>query len=170
MRYQRKPAPEPKPQINYVELPLESKVVYLDSYLDSIVKNNNGSYNVLVAWYLITSHLYYHRDISIISDSKFDWVCKKLLKHWKRIEHPHKKYIDKDQLRAGTGFYLRQQDLPSMMILAAISLHQQFLRLNYQYDELQEIYDRREAIYNHKQNRRYRRKSKPQSKRYRRQS
>lgn len=115
------------------------KLVYLDCELDQFL-DINGGYAVLVPWYLITSHLYYHRNISIITDEKFDWICKKLKKYWKVIKHPHKKLIDKGALSAGTGYYLKEEDIPSVIKYAGITLHQKFLRLNKLYKELSDMY------------------------------
>ena len=68
--------------------------------------------NLLVPWYLITSYLYYYHDTSIISDFKYDELCKRLLNLWPLIKHDWKRCIDKKSLEAGTGYYLRAEELP----------------------------------------------------------
>lgn len=75
--------------------------------------------NALIPWFLMTSWLYYHRDISIISDTLYDWMCKELLVRWDTLEHRHKHLIDKGMLEAGTGFNLREDDYPGITIGAA---------------------------------------------------
>lgn len=132
MRYKRKQ----KPQLDLFK---PKETVFLDDVLDQYIEAN-GSYNVLVPWYLITSYLYYVKDISIITDKKFDWICKKLLKHWKEIKHTHKKYIERSALRAGTGYYIKENTLPSMCLFASITLHQKFLRLNKLHGQMLMIY------------------------------
>ena len=53
--------------------------------------------------YLIHSYLYYVLDESIISDSEYDLLCKKLLSA--DINHP---LISKENLIAGTGFNIKE--------------------------------------------------------------
>jgi hypothetical protein len=69
--------------------------------------------NLLVPFYLMSSFLYYKEDLSPLTDHKYDMLCKKLLKHWDDIEHQHKKYIDKEALSSGTGYYINWDELPS---------------------------------------------------------
>jgi len=76
--------------------------------------------NMLVPWYLMTSYMYYNRDISLLSDGLFDDVCKKLYERWAELDHPHKHLIDFDQLSAGTGFALEFEQFPSLIINAAV--------------------------------------------------
>tara|TARA_Y100001963_G_C6724122_1_gene420571 strand:+ start:113 stop:406 length:294 start_codon:yes stop_codon:yes gene_type:complete len=64
--------------------------------------------NLMVPWYLMTSYLYYKCHESIISDEQYDWLCTEILSKWDDIKHPHKKYIDKDSLSAGTGYTLNE--------------------------------------------------------------
>jgi hypothetical protein len=56
--------------------------------------------------YLIHSYLYYELDASIISDGEFDKLCNRLLVNWPNQQSIWKKYISKDDLKAGTGFTL----------------------------------------------------------------
>lgn len=89
----------------------------LDEYFRTIYKPN-----LLVPWYLMTSHLYYQHDVSVISDGLFDWICKTLHDYWDAIEHQHKYLIDRCQLTAGTGFALPFSIFPSRIIGAAEAL------------------------------------------------
>ncbi|UIY29193.1 hypothetical protein LZK73_21915 [Neorhizobium galegae] len=60
--------------------------------------------NLMVPWYLMTSWLYYHNDISLLPDEDYDRLCKKLLEGLHGIEHWHKHLVDEDALKAGTGY------------------------------------------------------------------
>lgn len=68
-----------------------------------------------VSWFLCTSWLYYREDVSVISDALFDQLCKDLLARWAEVQHPHKRFISEDDLRAGSGFALPWHQLPSMV-------------------------------------------------------
>lgn len=61
----------------------------------------------LASIYLMASYLYYELDISPMSDSEYDEVCKRLLK-WKKYvkHHPHYELLEDEALRAGTGYQL----------------------------------------------------------------
>lgn len=73
-----------------------------------------------VPWYLITSWLYYKRDISLLPDEDYDRLCKFLLDRWNSIEHRHKHYVDFEGLSAGTGYALTEY--PEIVLGAASSL------------------------------------------------
>ena len=65
-----------------------------------------ASIDKLCRWYFIHSALYYEHDTSVLPDSTFDGICKRLLTEFKDIpdkyrESPWK--IDKDELIAGSG-------------------------------------------------------------------
>lgn len=63
--------------------------------------------NLLVPKYLIHSYLYYEQDTNLISDEEFNSICKKLLDNFDEIEHPHKYLLDKESLKANTGFTIQ---------------------------------------------------------------
>lgn len=65
-----------------------------------------------VGKYLVTSYLYYHCDISVISDEEYDDICRELHDGFEDIEHPHKHLLDKDSLAAGTAYHLTATDYP----------------------------------------------------------
>lgn len=75
------------------------------SYMWEHVEKHPG---VMVAWYLMTSYLYYKHDISLLPDDDYDRLCKRLLDGWSSIKHPHKKRLDLDSLKAGTGYALKR--------------------------------------------------------------
>ena len=72
---------------------------------------NNISINRLVHIYLMSSYLYYELDKNVLSDSQFDYLCKKILDNWDNINHMHKHLIDKDNLKAGIGYGLEYTNL-----------------------------------------------------------
>jgi NAD-dependent DNA ligase len=79
----------------------------------------------LVTFYLMASYLYYQCDISLMADSEYDKICKRLLAEWDSIEHVHKKVIDYDSLGATTGFTLRLHDYPLITQSAALRYAQE---------------------------------------------
>ena len=75
------------------------------------MKLDDLSPNRCVAFYMMSSYLYYEKDKNVITDSLFDQICKKILKNWDKIDHPHKKLIDKKSLEAGTGYYIKYTNM-----------------------------------------------------------
>ena len=65
---------------------------------------NNISINRLVPIYLMSSYLYYEHDKNVLDDTQFDYLCKKILDNWNNITHMHKHLIDKNNLKAGSGY------------------------------------------------------------------
>jgi len=68
--------------------------------------------NKCVSWFLVHSYLYYRLDRAEITDSEFDQLCQRLIKEWDEIDHNHKGLIDIEALKAGSGFYLTEDDYP----------------------------------------------------------
>jgi NAD-dependent DNA ligase len=64
-----------------------------------------------IARYLMCAYAYYVEDDPLIPDTEFDELSKYILKNYEAIDHPHKEYITKSDLEAGT--YLGQY--PSMV-------------------------------------------------------
>ena len=58
--------------------------------------------NMMVPYYLMASYAYYKEYDPIFSDDFFDAMAKTMLERWDDIEHMHKVYISKNDLRAGT--------------------------------------------------------------------
>lgn len=73
--------------------------------------------NQLLQTYLMASHLYYQRYESIMDDSCFDAICKRMVECYEDIEHDHKYLVTKDDLVAGTGYTIR--DYPMVVKMAA---------------------------------------------------
>ena len=80
---------------------------------------HNVSLNRLVPIYLMSSYLYYEHDKNVIDDIQFDYLCKKLYDNWDSVEHMHKHLIDKDNLKAGSGYGITYTNMimSSAMIL-----------------------------------------------------
>jgi hypothetical protein len=76
--------------------------------------------NAVVAWWLMASFLYYHRDVSLLSDDMFDKLGVRLAGNWNGISHPHKHLIKPDMTKS--GFYIREDDYPLMCKGAALRL------------------------------------------------
>ena len=72
---------------------------------------NNISNNRLVPIYLMSSYLYYEHDKNVIDDTQFDYLCKKLYDNWDSVEHMHKHLLDKDNLKAGSGYGITYTNL-----------------------------------------------------------
>ena len=72
---------------------------------------SNVSINRLVPIYLMSSYLYYEHDKNVIDDTQFDYLCKKLYDNWDSVEHMHKHLIDKDNLKAGSGYGITYTNL-----------------------------------------------------------
>ena len=72
---------------------------------------HNISLNRLVPIYLMSSYLYYEHDKNVIDDTQFDYLCKKLYDNWDSVEHMHKHLLDKDNLKAGSGYGITYTNL-----------------------------------------------------------
>jgi len=72
----------------------EIEKAYIDICDDSI--------NMQVPWYLMAAYAYYEDDDPILEDRTFDTLAKRMLEGWDEIDHPHKSYLSKDMLEAGT--------------------------------------------------------------------
>ena len=72
----------------------------------------NFSLGKCVAWYLVHSCLYYIWNRPVIEDVTFDAICRRLYNEFENIDHHHGYLLDKDALRAGTGYYLKEKDYP----------------------------------------------------------
>lgn len=73
----------------------------------------------LLGYYLMASFLYYVHDVSVIPDTTFDHICKRLLDEFDSLVHPHKHLVTKDDLEAGTGYRLTPEVCPLRLQSAA---------------------------------------------------
>lgn len=69
--------------------------------------------------YLMASYLYYIRFTSVIEDTEYDKLAKRLLKDFDKVEHQHKYLVTEDDLRAGTLYSLKDSDYPTMIRMAS---------------------------------------------------
>jgi len=82
-----------------------------------------------VVLYILTSYLYYIKDISLISDSLFDKICRDLLQDYQKIYHYHasfQKLVDKSLLQAGSGFKIKFKYMPFWLQEHATFLEKKF--------------------------------------------
>jgi len=81
---------------------------------------NDIHINRTVPWFLMSCYLYYQKNTQVLSDEQFDMLCKRMLDNWKDIEHHHKHFIKKADLKAGTGFAINWRKVPTIVKSAAI--------------------------------------------------
>lgn len=84
--------------------------------------------NLTIPWYLSTSLAYYQYDVSLISDHIYDAMCKMIGLHWNEIKHRHKHLVDVEAATAGTGFYLREDDLPLIVVSSTKVMVNNYMR------------------------------------------
>lgn len=80
---------------------------------------------MFVPWFLCTSICYYRWELSVLSDSLFDTMCRDALKGWRAIGHRHKRFIKRDMLTQGTGYNLPWGKLPGIVWGGAQSMHKE---------------------------------------------
>ncbi len=56
--------------------------------------------------YLLATYLYYEEDFSPITDDEYDCICQELLLDFDDITHWSRHLLDKESLKAGTGYHL----------------------------------------------------------------
>lgn len=69
------------------------------------------SNNRLIPIYLMSSYLYYECDLNVLDDTQFDYLCKRILDNWDNIDHMHKHLLDKESLKAGSGYGIEYTNL-----------------------------------------------------------
>mgnify|MGYP001600690125 CR=1 FL=1 len=90
----------------------------------------------LVGWFLSASLLYYHFDISILSDGRYDEIAKGLLEIYDTLENQHAPLILKEDLKAGSLYAMSLENYPLMIRVMCMSLmsgkltQEQHARLN----------------------------------------
>jgi hypothetical protein len=77
--------------------------------------------------YLAYSYLYYVKNISAISDSHYDQICKWLYDRMTNKVAKETKYYNlcKDLDASGSAFYLKEEDYPEYIIKVAYKLYRQ---------------------------------------------
>lgn len=75
------------------------RVEELETVAAGIISDNP---NMMIPHYIMASYAYYVQDDPIYSDAFYDQLAKTILEVWDSINHPHKEYLNKDALRAGS--------------------------------------------------------------------
>ena len=75
--------------------------------------------NMLVPYYLMFSYAYYQENESLISDAEYDQICQDLITNWNDITHWHKRLLNLESLKAGTGYDIKY---PERVVNAALAL------------------------------------------------
>ena len=83
---------------------------------------SNVSLNRLVPIFLMSSYLYYEQDKSVLADTEFDYLCKRLRDNWDKVDHIHKHLITKADLDVGSGYGIQYTN---MIIGGAMSWYEQ---------------------------------------------
>jgi len=78
--------------------------------------------NLTVPWYLAVSIAYYEYDTSLITDALYDQMSIMMKTFWGDIKHRHKHLIDYDALKAGTAYYLKETDMPTIVQVTTIQM------------------------------------------------
>jgi len=63
--------------------------------------------NSIFAEYLYHSYLYYKLHMPLLSDNKYDTMCKYLISNWDKVTHRFKSLVTIDDLNAGTGYAIQ---------------------------------------------------------------
>jgi len=71
-----------------------------------------GNPATAISFWLSASYAYYCRYESLLSDEVFDKMSKYILEKYDEIEHHHKHLVTEDGLKAGSGYYLKENDYP----------------------------------------------------------
>ena len=79
----------------------------------------SSQFNHLIPQYLVHSLLYYILEDSVLDDAVFDRMCATILAHWDEIDHPHKTFVSRADMQAGTGFALAFRNLPQVVWVLA---------------------------------------------------
>jgi len=74
-------------------------MILKDNLIRSTIQKN---ISMAVPLYLMMAYSYYKLDDPIASDACFDETAKVILVNWDKIEHRHKKHLNKESLLAGT--------------------------------------------------------------------
>ena len=78
-----------------------------ERYVRELIAANK---NLLVPFYLSLSYLYYEKDEIIVGDDTYGIICDRLFAEWDEIEHFHKHLVEREALKAGTGYHLKYPD------------------------------------------------------------
>lgn len=77
-----------------------------------------------ISAYLIHSYLYYVMDAPVVDDAQYDQICVELLEKFDELKHPHKHLLDKEALRAGSGYHIATMDYPLIVRNMAMNVRE----------------------------------------------
>lgn len=86
--------------------------------------------NSIIPWLLICSYCYYIKDESIVEDTLYDSMCKKLLSEWDSLSHKWKSLITKGDMSAGSMFAMKEDHYPRAVVAMSLAI------LNGRYDDV----------------------------------
>jgi hypothetical protein len=89
---------------SFFDIP-EEPVNQTQGYMN-VIKKNSGEKSLTS--YLVHCYLYYIKNSPIIYDEQFDNICKSILDKWKDITHSYKELVSYDDLKAGTGYGIKE--------------------------------------------------------------
>lgn len=71
--------------------------------------------------YILSSYMYYELDDCMMDDHMYDYLCKILHDDFENLEYTVR-WLDKENLRAGSGFTITDKNCPSVIRLIAHEL------------------------------------------------
>lgn len=81
---------------------------------------DNMPLGLLYSRFLMASYTYYILDEeSRWSDNQYDKVCKRLQDEWDNFEHRHKYLVRQEELSAGTAYFIREKEYPTIVKCSA---------------------------------------------------
>lgn len=92
-----------------------------DAYMIECVK---AKPNTSLSWLLMASYLYYHRPElpPILSDTKFDLLCRKVATVYSRLTHRHKHLVEEEGLSTGSLYFIPRDNYPTIVKSCAVQL------------------------------------------------
>ena len=84
-----------------------------------MIKPDLTNKNMLVPYYLMFSYAYYKENESLIPDAEYDKLCQDLITNWNDITRWHKRLLNLESLKAGTGYDIKY---PERVVNAALAL------------------------------------------------
>lgn len=90
--------------------------------------NSGVSFNLLKPvglWnlYICASYLYYREDKSLLTDEKYDSLCRYILENITPIRDTH--LYDREALQAGSGYHINMSNTNHMLVEASLILQLQ---------------------------------------------